>query len=374
MSTPIKLTDYTYPPPSLAAPETVNVAPSLTSAELGQYWADLTTKGYSPLRGSCESMTEAGFCEAYQLGIQHLPAGDEPRIAYFFNAVPLFVKHLNKFPPFYQTEITETPTDLALFLRSHNFTLIRSVLQLIGSLEAKSGKKCREISADQLQITWESKTTTLYLQLPLEYEQSLDLISQQLADPNTIRCLSDALNIFSPDIGSPSSAAHPDDRLMGIYRALNGKSNFYASFRFLSLLAHAGFNPIDTNTVLDLPEQMVFIARTKQFDKLLPRLRSGYKNSRFASVLEAVIERVQKAHDTPRQAAVEALLVCNDSQVLSSAWRLEDEKRVDFLMETASTMPEEALPFALNYLIRICKMESSPVPIADQVRLLGAYL
>lgn len=361
MSTTIQPTDPSCSPLPLPAPEMVQEAPSLTIAELGHYWADLTTKEGACLKNfSLNGCTELEFAIAYEAGKASLPPGDDALLAYFFNATPLYLAHFQKYPPAEKREL-KIETELCQYLLTSDMSKSRCALQVIGSLNPQ----CRRISDQQLQVPCADH---LFLQTPLDYENSLNFIHWHInqRDHDMFQVLVNGLNLFTPDEAQHSpctSAACPDSRLMDIYLALKQKKDHWASLRFLSLLATGGYNPIDSKTVLDLPDQLTFIEKMKQFDKLMPRLKSAYKNSRFVRVIEAACSRPA----APRQAAVEALRVCSDAEVLAFAWRLEDEKRVDFLLEAASTIPEEALPFALNHLITLCKTET-------HVRLVGAYL
>ncbi len=359
MSTPVNSHTSTRLVSPLSAPEMVQQNPSHTAVELGQYWADLTMKEGAPLKSfSLNGCTEEEFLAAYEAGKAYLPPGDDALLVYFFNAAPLFLGHFGKYPP--GERALKTENTLCQYLLTHEMTKSRCVLQVLGSLNAKAGGNCRLISDHQLQVPCGDN---LYLQIPLEYEKCLDFILSQLnqRDHEMFQVLTNGLNLFTPDDAEPSpGASSVCTTLMEIYRALNRKKDYWASLRLLSLLANAGYNPIDSKTVFDLPDQLSFVEKIKQFDKLLPRLRSAYKNSRFANVIEAACNRPSAT----RQAAVEALRVCNDAEVLAFAWQLEDEKRVDFLHEIAPTMPEEALPFALNHLIKLCKTANCPILVA----------
>lgn len=312
-----------------------------TATGPGNYWVDLT------------------IVEAFEAGKKLLPPGDEPLIAYYINAIPLFLKHLGVFPP--PVAAQPSSNDLALFLcSSKEFFLLSSILQVVGCLEAsieREGQRCRKISENQLEISWKTDPP-LYLHLPVFFEESLELIGEALKhnEPATAQLISRALDLVVPsffDLPAQGCARGRNETLNEIYRAFCRRKNFYAAFKLLFLFKGAGWNPLETRTVLDLPEQLSFIARSNQFTRLLPVLRAVYADTRFAQLLEEMIEKNSE----------EPFLTCNDVQLLTSAWTSDTPKRADFLVESAATMPEVALPFALAY---VCK--------SDQTEVVGAYL
>jgi len=339
----------------------VQETPSLTIAELGHYWADLTTKEGACFKNfSVNGCTELEFAIAFEAGKAHLPPGDDDALlAYFFNAAPLYIAYFQKYPPREKKEL-KTETLFAQYLLTHDMPRSLCVLQVLGSLEAISGENCRLVTQKQLQISWGKN---LYLQIPFDYDNCLNFIVWELKQqhPAMYQAFINGLTLLNPEQFSQVPIDVIDPRLIEIYQALKQKKDYWSIFRYLSLLASAGYNPVDSKMVLDLPDQISFIEKTKQFDKQMPRLRAAYKNSRFAPVLEAACGKPS----APRQAAVEAMRVCTDAEVLSFAWQLEDEKRVDFLLDAASTMPLEALPFALNHIIKNYK---------EDKKLIEAYL
>lgn len=346
------------------APISENLPATKVSCDLAQHWVDLTTKGQ--MQFALGEFTEKELIEAFEAGKKLLPPGDEPLMAYYINASPLFLKHLRVFPPPLGAQPSESSNDLALFLRSHEFFQLSSVLQVFGCMEAsieREGRRCRKISENQLEIASKSEPP-LYLHLPLFFENSLEFIDEALKknEPATALCLSQALDLVVPsffDLPAQGRTMGRNETLNEIYRILCRKKNFYAAFKLLFLFKGAGWNPLETSIVLDLPEQLSFIAKSGQFTRLLPALRAVYASTPFALLLEDMIGRVQK---NPEHAC-ESLLICKDVGILSSVWKSDVPKRVDFLVESAATMPEEALPFALAH---VCK--------SDQIGVVGAYL
>ncbi len=322
--------------------------------ELKRYWVNLTTKGFSGANPP-ENLTPMELTTAFTLGKLDFPKGDESLMAFFFNAHPLFCR-LQVPPPRCSTITLSTP--LGQFFVSHDFNLIVSVLQLVGYLEASNGSHCRRVSEELVEIRWDHDPP-LYLVLPLDLTHTLENLSHNLKvnEPATLACLAKAMALFLPTL----PAAPPQtliraaqSQLIELYQGFCRYEDFATATRFLFLLKCAGWDPADIVPALTLPDLI---------DK--PGMKEVFAGTRFAPLIEK----------ESRQEVFEELLTCRDLSVLSKVWSDEQiEKRPEFLERAAATMPEEALPFALCLVCKLCDPKAIRLSPEERLNLLGAYL
>lgn len=316
-------------------PETPAVAVAHPrTEELKRYWVDLTTKGLSGATPP-ENLTPAELITAFTLGKLDLPKGDEPLMAYVFNALPLFSKYQVLLPRC-KPSIPVTP--FGRFFMSYDANLSISVLQLVGYLEASIGNPCRRASEELVEIKWDHDPP-LHLVAPFDLTWTIASLSQYLRinEPATLACLASAMALLLPSLPTvpppqtPTRASRP--QLVELYHCFCKYRDLPTATRFLFLLKCAGWDPADIVPAITLPDLI---------DK--PGMKEVFIGTRFAPLIEK----------KSRQEVFEELLTCRDLSVLSKVWSDEQiEKRPEFLEKVAATMPEEALPFALCL---VCKL------------------
>ena len=328
----------------LTAP--LNRAQSVICA-LGNYWARLTTCGPALNGAKLEELltnalpfpAEPLIASGCEFGLNFIPLTNAALIAYHFN-----VWHLPATRPDLRGIPAEKPIEKLLI--SHDYYLVRAVVQVVGvmqqGLPLQEGLRCGQImGTSHLEMFWGSTIV-----MPLNFEKALDnLIFCLRADQQaTVSCLSDALEIFIPSCAAVTSLdphKKSDKRLLEIYHALGYDE------RFFFLMAHDGRISLDEHAVLELPNQ---VAKAE----MLESLRELYRGTRFEHVFNAVEDKVAslecRTPEACRQAAMEALLLCEENQILSLAWAAAPQVEDDFLIKTAQTMPAAALPYAMKHV------------------------
>ncbi|MGD0664329.1 MAG: hypothetical protein ABSA17_01185 [Rhabdochlamydiaceae bacterium] len=325
----------------LTAP--LNGAPSAIVA-FARYWAHLTTRGAAFNGSELEELLaktvpfpmEPFIANACTVGLNYIPLSNAAYIAYHFN-----VWHLPATVPDLRLFHAEKPIEK--LLTSHGYYLLRAVLQVIGVLQQglplQKGLRCRQVKgASYLEISWEATIV-----LPLDFENALQCLSLCLKDDReaTVSCLSHALEVFTPIVTSLGLPKERDGRLLDIYEALG------RDVRFFLLLAHDGRISLDEHVILHLPDQA---AKAEG----LEHLSSLYSGTRYEHVFNTAQDNVASLESrTPeacRQAVIEALLLCGESQIQSLAWASVSAVEADFLIRVSQELPSAALPFALKHV------------------------
>ena len=158
-----------------------------------------------------------------------------------------------------------------------------------------------------------------------------------------------------------------------LYFALRANSAYSeAALRLYFLLHGTGWKTIQQSDVIDLPNFIGYAVATDQLDLMLQSLERIYRGSRYDSLFIEVRSRIKEPACTDsRQACIHELLVCRDIEVLKLTWKFfRDELGVPFLLGIAPSVPDEALPFALNRVCYLCRS----LPFSDSYKLLTVYL
>ncbi|MBS0629816.1 MAG: hypothetical protein JSS30_06290 [Verrucomicrobia bacterium] len=340
--------------PCAESATTTEQLPYPRTEELKRFLIALTKEGFS---GELlpQNFSSKELVTAYALGKADLPKGDDALLAFYFNAFPLFELVHEPIPV---TRTLFPKTALGQFFCANNFTLILSVLPLVCYLESSLGKQCSKISEHQIVLKWDH-SPPLYLLVPTYFEQALECISTNLKidDRATLSCLAQALAILLPSIPDvtpqhPKRAAEP--KLREIYEGFCKFEDLTTATRFLYLLKCSGWDITEIVSGAEIPD---LIHNSE--------MRKVFEGTSFARLFEK----------TSREEVYQELLASNDLSVLSQVWG--DEKILkgyDFLQKIAPTINQEALPFALCAVCKLCTPKTSPLSPTERVQLLAAYL
>jgi hypothetical protein len=90
----------------------------------------------------------------------------------------------------------------------------------------------------------------------------------------------------------------------------------------------------------------------------------------FNTAKENVDSLESRTPEACRQAVIEALILCDEVQILSLAWAAVSKVEADFLIRVSQTVPSAALPFALKHVREIAEV---PLLVTYLERLIRQY-
>ncbi len=311
--------------------------------------------------------------QAFAAGMKYLPPGEEVLVAYYANAVLFLGSAKAVAPPGNSTELTP----MGDILSSHDIFLATSVLQVIGTLQS-----CFKISLPSVpqcrkrEIVWKVDAF-LHLVLPFDFEGALEKATGWLKhDPEKyFNCLSNSILTLFPcfyDVPQTDFQTRSDWRIDKLYFSLRANS-FEAAIRLYFLLHGTGWKTVNQSDVIDLPNFIGYAVAADQLDLMLQSLERVYSGSPYASLLIEVQNRIKDPAyaGSSQQACIHELLLCRDSEVLKQAWKLyRNDVEMPFLLQIAPSVPDEALPLALNRVCYLCRS----LPPSDSYKLLTVYL
>lgn len=290
-------------------------------------------------------------------------------------------------------------TPLGLFLYHHTFlpdsnvNEATAVLTLIGLLQlylvpaSDQSPLCKH-HGDHLEVSWKTSSSTLFIRVPADQEKSLSLVCEGLKQnrKGCVSSLDQALKIFFSSFTISNRERPPQavPQAAEIYSALEAEG-FSSIVWFLAFRA-AGWKNMEAEDLLILPSYLCTITGKDQLRQVSSHLEAVYQASPYRFFFERLKRRLEALDDlnsnTIRLAYLRELITCQESKILSAAWKmwseycntLEPLRSQILMVGICSRMGLDSIPFAVARVCEICHPKKSILEPTYRMQLLVSCL